>query len=66
VNSREPAVGLAESAMPLGTTAGVRETNLSLVLRTALAAEKDAPLSRAGVAAVTSLTRSTVSRLARR
>lgn len=64
MNSREPAVGLAESAMPLGTTAGVRETNLSLVLRTALAAEKDAPLSRAGVAAVTSLTRSTVSRLA--
>jgi predicted NBD/HSP70 family sugar kinase len=41
----------------------VRETNLSLVLRTALAAPTEAPLSRAGVAGGTSLTRSTVSRL---
>jgi predicted NBD/HSP70 family sugar kinase len=41
----------------------VREANLSLVLRTALGAPGDATLSRAGVAAATSLTRSTVSRL---
>lgn len=41
----------------------VRERNLSLVLRTALGVTVDAPLSRAGVASATSLTRSTVSRL---
>lgn len=41
----------------------MRETNLSLVLRTALAAGREAPLSRAGLAGATSLTRSTVSRL---
>jgi predicted NBD/HSP70 family sugar kinase len=44
-------------------SAGVRESNLSLVLRTALGAGDGAPLSRAGLAAATSLTRSTVSRL---
>jgi predicted NBD/HSP70 family sugar kinase len=43
--------------------AGVRETNQSLVLRTVLGAGDGAPLSRANVAAATSLTRSTVSRL---
>ncbi|HEX5561474.1 MAG TPA: ROK family transcriptional regulator [Nocardioidaceae bacterium] len=39
----------------------IRESNLGLVLRTVCAA--DAPLSRADVAALTSMTRSTVSRL---
>ena len=40
---------------------GLREANLGLVLRTVCAAPE--PLSRAGVAAATSMTRSTVSRL---
>ena len=43
--------------------AGVREANLSLVLRTVLAGAHGVPPSRAGVAGLTSLTRSTVSRL---
>ncbi|WP_392544069.1 ROK family protein [Oryzobacter telluris] len=47
---------------PAARQSGLREANLALVLRTVCAAPE--PLSRAGVAAVTSMTRSTVSRLA--
>lgn len=63
MTGRESTLRLSDSALPPRKTGGVREANLSLVLRTALAAEKGAPLSRAGLAGATSLTRSTVSRL---
>lgn len=46
---------------PAARQSGLREANLALVLRTVCAAPE--PLSRAGVATETSMTRSTVSRL---
>ena len=46
---------------PAARQSGLREANLALVLRTVCGAPE--PLSRAGVAAATSMTRSTVSRL---
>ncbi|MFV0259645.1 MAG: ROK family protein [Acidimicrobiales bacterium] len=53
---------MATSPKPtVASQSSIRETNLAAVLRSVVAA--DAPLSRAGIAAATSLTRSTVSRL---
>ncbi|MFQ6171334.1 ROK family protein [Oryzobacter sp. R7] len=49
------------SGPPAARQSGLREANLALVLRTVCAARE--PVSRAGVAAATSMTRSTVSRL---
>jgi len=57
-----PEVAGPQSALPASARqATLRETNLALVVRTVLAAQ--APPSRADVAARTSMTRSTVSRL---
>ena len=62
VRTLEPVHHLVAGAAPvLAHQSTLRETNLGVVLRAVCAAEE--PVSRAGVAAATGLTRSTVSRL---